>query len=151
MESSVRKKLIVFFLSKVEVNTSKVLRSPPRLVWPLWNICVTNDHGYFPLVANTSRSFPRSWLITEVVTILTRRITLVEQKLFTLPKHLSSPPVFSGVRVSRSLVLCVYFVDCVVCSSSIYGFWLPIWYVKSLLTSNRIKLKSRKYEFLKTN
>ena len=43
-------------------------------------------------------------------------------------------PCFSGVRVTRSLVLCVYFVDrcvffctfslghCVVCSSSIYGF-----------------------------
>ena len=55
----------------------------------------------------------------------------------TLPEHSSSPPVFSGVRVIRSLVLCVYFVDrclsfcsfsfghCVVCSSSIYGFWLP--------------------------
>ena len=26
----------------------------------LWNICVTNDHGYVPLVVNTSRSFPRS-------------------------------------------------------------------------------------------
>ena len=29
----------------------------------------------------------------------------------TLPEHLSSPPFFSGVRVTRSLVLCVYFVD----------------------------------------
>ena len=50
---------------------------------------------------------------------------------------LSSPPGFSGIRVTRSLVLCVYFVDrclsfctfsfghCVVCSS-IYGFWLPL-------------------------
>ena len=59
---------------------------------------------------------------------------LVELDLFTLPEHLSSPPVFSGVRVTRSLVLCVCFVDrclsfctfsfglCVVCSSSIYGF-----------------------------
>jgi len=27
----------------------------------------------------------------------------------TLPEHLSSPPVFSGVRVTRSLVLCVMF------------------------------------------
>ena len=48
--------------------------------------------------------------------------------------QLSSPPVFS---VTRSLVLCVCFVDrclsfytfsfghCVVCSSSIYRFWLP--------------------------
>jgi hypothetical protein len=55
----------------------------------------------------------------------------VERKLPTLPEHLSSPPVFSGVRVSRSLVLCVRFVErylsfcdfsfdhCVVCSSCI--------------------------------
>jgi hypothetical protein len=53
-----------------------------------------------------------------------------------LPEHLSSPPVFSGVHVTRFLVLYVCFVDrclsfctlsfghCVVCSSSIYGFWL---------------------------
>jgi hypothetical protein len=44
-----------------------------------------------------------------------------------------SPSVFSGIRVTRSLALCVCFVDlclspcpfsfdlCVVCSSSIYG------------------------------
>ena len=48
-----------------------------------------------------------------------------------------TPQVFSGVRVTRYLVLYVGFVDCclsfctfsfgycVVCSSSIYGFWLP--------------------------
>ena len=36
---------------------------------------------------------------------------LVEQELLTLPEHLSSPPVFSGVRVTRSLVLYVCFVD----------------------------------------
>jgi hypothetical protein len=58
-------------------------------------------------------------------------VPLVEQKLLTLPEHLSSPPVFSGVHVTRSLVLFVCFVDrclsfcifsfghCVVCSSSI--------------------------------
>ena len=70
--------------------------------------------------------------------------------LLTLPEYLSSSPVFSGVRVTRSLVLYVCVVDrcssfctfsfghcvvcsfghcvvcsfghCVVCSSSIYGF-----------------------------
>ena len=54
-------------------------------------------------------------------------------------------PVFSGVRVTRSLVLYVCFVDrclyfctfsfghCAVCSSSIYGFWLPLWYCQTLL------------------
>ena len=35
----------------------------------------------------------------------------VEQELLTHPEHMSSPPVFSGVRVTRSLVLCVCFVD----------------------------------------
>ena len=49
---------------KVEVITSKNWRSPPWFGWQLWNICVTNDHGYVPLVVNTSRSFPHSWLIT---------------------------------------------------------------------------------------
>ena len=57
-----------------------------------------------------------------------------------------APPVFNGVRVTRSLVLYVCFVDrclsfcsfsfdhCVVCSSSIYGFWLSLWYLQTLLT-----------------
>ena len=89
----------------------------------------------------TSRSFPHSWLITGFVTRLTRRMSLVEQELLTLLEHLSSSPVFSGVRVTRSLVLCVCFVDhclsfctfsfghCVFCSSSIYGLWIPLWYL----------------------
>jgi hypothetical protein len=47
----------------------------------------------------------------------------------------------SGVHVTRFLVLCVCFVDrclsfCVVCSSSIYGFWLPLWYLQTLLRFN---------------
>ena len=65
----------------------------------------------------------------------------LEQELHTFPEHLRSPPVFSGVRVTRSLVLYVCLVDhclsfctfsfghCVVCSSSIYRLWLPLWYL----------------------
>ena len=106
-----------------------------------------------------------------VCTRLTQRVPVVEQKLLTLPEHLGSPPVLSGVRVTRFLVLCVCFVarclffclflslvfavlrctnadygifklflhlyegqwHCVVCSSSIYGFWLPLWYLQTLL------------------
>ena len=98
-----------------------------------YGISVTNDHGYASPSVNTSLSFPHSRLITGFVTRLIRRVTLVEQDLLTLPEHLSSPPVFSGVHVARSLVLYVCFVDrclsfctfsfghCVVCSS-IYGF-----------------------------
>jgi len=52
--------------------------------------------------------------------------------------------IFSGVRVTRSLVLYVCIVDrclsfctfsfghCVVYSSSIYGFGLPLWYLQTL-------------------
>jgi hypothetical protein len=103
--------------------------------WP--RICST-CRKHFPV-------FPHSRLITGFVTRLTRRVPLVEQELLTLPQHLSSPPVFSGIRVTRSLVLYVYFVDrclyfctfsfgyCVVCSFSIYGFWLLLWYLQTLL------------------
>ena len=106
-----------------------------------WNICVANDIGYIPLVVNTLRSFPHSRLIT---TRSTRRVPLVEQELLTLPEHLCSPPVFSGVCVSRSLVLRVCFVDrclsfcifsfcqCFVCSSK-YGLRLLLWYLQTLL------------------
>ena len=94
----------------------------------------TNDHGYVPLVVNSSRSFPHSRLITGFVTRLTQRVPLVDQELTTLSEHLSSPPAVCGVRVTRSLVLYVCFVDrclsfctvsfghCVVCPSLIYGF-----------------------------
>ena len=97
-----------------------------------YGIYVTNDLGYVPLVVSTSRSFPNLRIITGFVTRLTRRVPLVEQELVILPEHLSSPPLFSWVCVTRSLVLYVCFVDrclsfctfyfghCVLCSSSIY-------------------------------
>ena len=96
---------------KIEVITSKILRSPPSLGWPLWNICVTNDDVYAPLVVSTSRSFLHSRRITGFATRLTRRVPLVEQELPTFPEHMSTPPVFSGVRVTQSLVLWVCFVN----------------------------------------
>jgi hypothetical protein len=71
-------------------------------------------------------------------------VPLVEQELLTLPEHLKSHPCFCRVRVTWSLVLYVCFIDrclsfctfsfghCVVCSSSIYGFWLRLWYLQTL-------------------
>jgi hypothetical protein len=56
--------------------------------------------------------------------------------------------VCSGARVTRSSVLCVCFVDrclslcsfsfghCVFCPSLIYGFWLRLWYLQTLLIVN---------------
>ena len=91
-----------------------------------------------------NRIFQPKCLINGFVTILTRWVPLVEQELLILPEHLSSPPVFSRVHVTRSLVLCVWFVDhclsfcpfyfclCVFCPS-ICKFWLHLWYLQTLL------------------
>ena len=53
----------------------------------------------------------------------------VEQELLTLPEHMSSFPVLSGVRVDRSSVFCVMFCRWLVvlllfffCPFSRYGF-----------------------------
>jgi hypothetical protein len=89
---------------------------------------------------------------------LTRRVPLVEQELLTLPEHINSPPVFSGVHVTRSLFFYVCFVDrclsfctfsfrhCVVCSSSIYGLWF--WYLQTLFVFN-IKMQMYLYIYLR--
>ena len=79
------------------------------LGWPLWNICVTNDHGYVPLVANTILSFSHSWLITGFVTRLTRRVPLVELELLPFPEHLSPPPIFSFLCMFLFLDRCLFF------------------------------------------
>jgi len=40
---------------------------------------------------------------------VTRRVSHMEQELHTVPEHLRSHQVFSGVRVARYLVFCVMF------------------------------------------
>jgi hypothetical protein len=85
---------------------------------------------YFPFLSSFTTYYG-------IVARLTRCVPLVE--------HLSSLLVFSGVRVAWSLVLYVCFLNrclsfctfsfghCVVCSSSIYRFWLTLWYLQTLL------------------
>jgi hypothetical protein len=114
----------------------------------LRNICVANDHGYVPLVVNTFRSFLHSCLINGFVIKVTRRMPLVEQELLTIPQHLSSPPISSVVRVTRSLVLCVMFCRSLfvllclffwpLCCLSFFDLRIlisdyPLWYLQSLL------------------
>jgi hypothetical protein len=65
------------------------------------------DHRYkkslkIPKGHTSSRYIIHHQLQKDVVTRLTRWVSLVEQELLTLSEHLSSPPVFSGVRVTRS-------------------------------------------------
>ena len=58
---------------------------------------------------------------------------LVEQEMLTLPEHLSSPPVFSVVRVAQSLVFCLVFcvllfvlVSFFIYCLSFFDLWLLI-------------------------
>jgi hypothetical protein len=75
------------------------------------------------------------------VTSVIWQVLHVEQELPTLSEYPSSPLVFYGVCVARSLVFCVMFCRslfvllsfffCVVCLFFNYSFWLPF-----LVTSN---------------
>jgi hypothetical protein len=91
-------------------------------------------------------SFPLSLLITDTgfVTRLTRRVPLVEQELLTLPEHLSSPLFLVGFVLldlsfmcmfCRSLFVLLYFLFWPLCCLffDIYGFWLHLWYLQTLL------------------
>jgi hypothetical protein len=112
-----------------------------------WKMCL-----YKIIVVNTFRSFPHSWLITDFVKKLTRRLPLVEQELLTFPDHLSSSQVFSGVRVARSLVLCVMFCRslfvllslffCLLCYLSFLDLWILI---TPLVSSNSSYLQLTLY------
>ena len=76
----------------------------------------------------------------------------IRRKLPTCPKSQEFTPIFSWIRVARSLVFCVvicrslfvlfsFFYHCVVCPSSIYGFWLyPLGIFKLFSLANTIPL-----------
>jgi hypothetical protein len=93
------------------------MRKGPGIVYDKWNISVVICDTDIPCSKNLMKAVCSIYL--------------------WYPELLSSPPVFSGVRVTRSLVLYACFVDrclsfctfpfgnCVVCSS-IYGFWFPL-------------------------
>ena len=51
----------------------------------------------------------------------------MEHELLTPQKHMGSPEVFNNVSVAQSLG------HCIVCPS-INSFWLPLWYIQTLIT-----------------
>ena len=60
--------------------------------------------------------------------ISNKQVPLTGKELLTLLEHVNSPTVLSGVRVTRSLVLC---------PSWLYGVCLFLWYLQTLLVSGR--------------
>ena len=97
-------------------------------------------------------SLLHSWTITGFVIRLTRRVPPVEQEQLIFLDQPSSVQVFSGVCVTRALVLCVCFVDhclsffAIVLSvlrftDSYYPFRL--WYLETLLKKSCYSFPNR--------
>ena len=114
-----------------------VIKLRDHMLFYALNLCTENcgtkkyfktSNIVFITLRCTSWSFPHSWLITGFVTRLTRWVPLVEQELLTLRSTRDHP------RCMSLFVLFYFFWHFVVCSSSIYGFWLPLWYLQTLLT-----------------
>ena len=94
------------------------------------------------------------------------RVSHAKQALLILREHLGSPPDFSGVTASVYLfgimwpLYCLFFYDlrllitslvscghCIVCSSTIYGFWLPLWYLVAIVLSVLLWYTASDYTF----
>jgi hypothetical protein len=85
-----------------------------------------------------------------------RKITTASNKMYQnllpsgAPEFTSSLPNFSGVRITRSLVLCVMFFrslfvflsfgHCILCRA-IKGLWLPPWYRQTLIYNVNLLLE----------
>ena len=76
-----------------------------------FTICQQLSCSQMKLVNNITKG---SWMSQNVDTVYPNTIqnVAVEQEIFTFPEPPSSPPVFSRVRVARSLVFCVCFDRC---------------------------------------
>ena len=66
---------------------------------------------YNPLVLITFRPFLHSWLITGLVTRVTRRMPLMEQELLTIPEHLNSCLSFSLFLLTTVLSVLLQYTD----------------------------------------
>ena len=106
--------LVLFYVQWVQLRWEVIAR--------FVDIGKMNEHEYVPFVVITIRSFPHSYLITWFETRVILRLPHVEQELPTLPDHLSSPPVLSGIRVARSFIFCV-----VLCRSLFVLFSFFVW------------------------
>ena len=96
--------------------------------WPLWNICVTNDHGYLPLVVETSPSFPLSWLINGLTDAGTAypsafRSTWIHPLFYWGWSH----SIFSFLCMfCRSLFVLLSFFFWPLCCLSFFDLWILI-------------------------
>jgi hypothetical protein len=129
------------FLDRGLLLTRKLLNQLAKLKWSFRKFYgrhhnLVNRYGIFVSQMTTgmfhwSQTFPGPFLRYDTTDCVTWRAPLVEQELPTLPDYLSSPPVFSGVRVARSLVYCVVFskqicLICLHCATAMFCRWFVV-------------------------
>ena len=79
----------------------------------IYVICIYLCYLYLFTYIGVQHDFNITWCSCRLTVT---RVSHVEDELLTLPEHLSSPPVFSEVRVVGSLVVCV-------CPDYIFGIF----------------------------
>ena len=85
------------------------------------------------------QSFPKIHEKQETISFYNRCVRQLNNKFAwsnrkdsTLSEHKNSP-LFCEIPISWSLVFWLAFIGrCIVWPSSIYGFWLPLWYLQTL-------------------
>ena len=73
--------------------------------------------------------------------IVSLRVPLVEQDLLIFPQHPSSPAVFSGVRVTPCLFLCVLFCR------SFFPFYALVLFLLAIVLSVLLRFTDSDYPF----
>ena len=146
----------LFFFDILILIIPLVSSNSSSYIWfrsPLSSLCHSNSEAqsYISYIVAVSyvtilwqiQTFPHSRLIIGFVTRLTRRVPIMEQELSTLLEHPSSPSHIVGLCCSIFMLCFVYhclsfrrlsFSHCILCSFSIYGFWLPLSYLHILHT-----------------
>ena len=84
---------------------------------------------------------------------VSRQVPLVEHERLTILEHEFTwclmGFVLLGLRFSvwRFVDYCLFLCHCIVCSSLIYGFWLPLWYLVAIVLSVRLWFTASDYSF----
>ena len=110
--------------SLVEVITSKALQSPTWLTDTEY-LCLK---WYAPFVIITIRSFYHEWPIPGFDAIVVQQMQHAKQEMLPFQSTRVQPVIFSEVRVTRSLVHCIFICAC---PSSICSLLLPLWYLQA--------------------
>ena len=111
---------------------------------PLWNFCITNDHGYVSFVVFFSL-FISSFMTYHRDGNKSNTTSVTGGTVSTHPSWaLEFIPDINGVRVALSLVFCVVFDwifnHFIVCPSSTSGFWFPFVYFQTFLITRHFNI-----------